>query len=258
MQWYYAKNNARLGPLDTSAMLQLIAAGQLQPSDQVWRDGLPAWTAAANCPELFRQSAPPPLSPPGFTPTPALAAPITGSAAQIFMMIAGALLLVTFFTPYFYCSITRPATTLYGTSTPSETMSSFMWGWHLWWGILAMIAGTLALIAAIFNLALKRSPVAFTTTKWIAAGLFSIATIVTLLGIILGIFGVGMEVTISNQFLGEVRVSFSQIRESVNAMGNFGQRSAPSLVAFPITSILAFLAAALGALFALIAKRTRS
>lgn len=43
--WYYARNgNDRQGPVPETDIRNLIAQGQLQPDDLLWREGLAAWT----------------------------------------------------------------------------------------------------------------------------------------------------------------------------------------------------------------------
>ena len=46
-QWYYAKGGQQLGPVNAEGLKQLAAAGQLQPSDLVWREGMAAWRKRA-------------------------------------------------------------------------------------------------------------------------------------------------------------------------------------------------------------------
>lgn len=76
--WYYWRNAQRLGPFTLVQLQQMLAAGQLTPTDQVWREGLPqpvplpsvlpvanvvpAGPAAAPMPA--RPSAPPAAPPP--------------------------------------------------------------------------------------------------------------------------------------------------------------------------------------------------
>src|SRR5262245_38062598 len=39
--WYYLRNNQKVGPFSVVQLQQLLAAGQLQPTDMVWRQGMP-------------------------------------------------------------------------------------------------------------------------------------------------------------------------------------------------------------------------
>jgi hypothetical protein len=82
-QWYYAKRGGdRQGPVEESAIAQLVANGQIQAGDLVWSEGMPEWTPveshfALHAPPgesqrtlTFRN--PPPASPTPFsTPPPA-------------------------------------------------------------------------------------------------------------------------------------------------------------------------------------------
>lgn len=43
MNWYYAENNERRGPLEESAFQELVAAGTIRPDTLVWREGMAAW-----------------------------------------------------------------------------------------------------------------------------------------------------------------------------------------------------------------------
>ena len=45
-QWYYVKNGQRQGPVSTDQIKQLLASGQLQPSDLAWKEGMSQWVAA--------------------------------------------------------------------------------------------------------------------------------------------------------------------------------------------------------------------
>ena len=73
--WYYAKNDQQHGPVDDAELKSLIAAGKLQRSDDVWRDGMTDWQPAGTLPELFpagpsseQAVAPPPF--PGINTSP--------------------------------------------------------------------------------------------------------------------------------------------------------------------------------------------
>lgn len=52
MEWYYAKNGRQLGPVDHAGLVRRIAAGEVAPTDLVWRDGMADWTPAGQIPEL--------------------------------------------------------------------------------------------------------------------------------------------------------------------------------------------------------------
>lgn len=56
MQWYYAKNNEQLGPIDNDEFQRLIDADQILPTDLVWNTTLPDWTPAASIAGLFPNS----------------------------------------------------------------------------------------------------------------------------------------------------------------------------------------------------------
>jgi hypothetical protein len=58
-QWYYTQNDQRFGPVSGGELKQLAMSGQLQPSDLVWKEGLPEWKAAKSFPALFTGETPP-------------------------------------------------------------------------------------------------------------------------------------------------------------------------------------------------------
>ena len=61
--WYYAASDQeRKGPVAESELRALLASGQLQPDDMVWRDGMAAWSPLRNVPELHSAPAVPDLS----------------------------------------------------------------------------------------------------------------------------------------------------------------------------------------------------
>jgi hypothetical protein len=79
--WYYtASGQKREGPVSLGDLQRLVAAGRLGRDDQVWRSGLPEWTAVASVPELFHEPAPPP--PPRPKPAPQPPAADTLAALQ--------------------------------------------------------------------------------------------------------------------------------------------------------------------------------
>lgn len=66
-QWYYTRNKQQVGPVSMEQVRQLALAGQLQPTDLVWKDGMAQWTPANQIAGLFGQPqagftvAPPPV-----------------------------------------------------------------------------------------------------------------------------------------------------------------------------------------------------
>ena len=79
MLWYYARNDQRLGPVEDSEIHRLAAAGQISPTDLVWRQDFPDWRRAGEIESLFppaplgapRVAMPPPPPPAAFAPPPA-------------------------------------------------------------------------------------------------------------------------------------------------------------------------------------------
>ncbi len=50
--WYYGVGQQRVGPVESSSLMALIAAAQIRPETLVWRSGMPGWLAAKQVPEL--------------------------------------------------------------------------------------------------------------------------------------------------------------------------------------------------------------
>lgn len=64
MQWYYAKQGQRFGPIEDGELHRLAEEGHIRPDDLVWNASMgDQWAAAASVPGLF--AVPPPVPPPG-------------------------------------------------------------------------------------------------------------------------------------------------------------------------------------------------
>jgi hypothetical protein len=59
LEWFLAKNGVRIGPLSIHHLKQLIAAGQVLPSDMVLMPGEQQWVTAGSLSNLFPPQAPP-------------------------------------------------------------------------------------------------------------------------------------------------------------------------------------------------------
>jgi hypothetical protein len=57
-EWYYAKNGQQLGPVSTAVLTEMAAQGQVQPTDLVWREGMPNWAPARTVRGIYPDSAP--------------------------------------------------------------------------------------------------------------------------------------------------------------------------------------------------------
>lgn len=51
-QWYYSRNKQRLGPVSLEQLRQLVASGELQPTDMIFRQGTQKWIPVGSIPEL--------------------------------------------------------------------------------------------------------------------------------------------------------------------------------------------------------------
>jgi hypothetical protein len=58
VEWYYARENQQAGPVSAAELKRLADAGQLQPDDLVWREGMPDWAPAHNVRGLFAEAVP--------------------------------------------------------------------------------------------------------------------------------------------------------------------------------------------------------
>ena len=72
-EWYFARGNQQQGPVALQAIQDMVRNGQLQPTDLVWREGMPNWVTASQVPELY--------APPTGAPAPP-AAPYPQGAQQ--------------------------------------------------------------------------------------------------------------------------------------------------------------------------------
>ena len=52
MEWYYAKHGKQEGPVPVGRLKELLDAGQVAPTDLVWREGMAEWLPAAQVGEL--------------------------------------------------------------------------------------------------------------------------------------------------------------------------------------------------------------
>lgn len=65
MQIHISRTGVSEGPFPTEQVRQMLASGELKPTDHVFHEGLTAWVTAAQSPALAAASGPPPLLPSG-------------------------------------------------------------------------------------------------------------------------------------------------------------------------------------------------
>jgi uncharacterized membrane protein YjgN (DUF898 family) len=53
VEWYYLSGGKQLGPVSAAQLKELAAGGRLQPTDMIWKEGLPQWIAANSVKGLF-------------------------------------------------------------------------------------------------------------------------------------------------------------------------------------------------------------
>jgi len=63
--WYYVRDKQKFGPVASSGLNRLAISGELQPTDLVWREGMPEWSPAMRVKGLFAETTltvgPPPV-----------------------------------------------------------------------------------------------------------------------------------------------------------------------------------------------------
>lgn len=57
--WFWMKDGQKHGPIDTPQLKQMAQAGQIKPTDLIWREGLPDWVPASKAKGLFGAEAAP-------------------------------------------------------------------------------------------------------------------------------------------------------------------------------------------------------
>ncbi len=60
-EWYYSCDREQHGPVTRATLGELAEAGELRPSDLVWKDGMAEWAAAFRVRGLFPEGSPPNL-----------------------------------------------------------------------------------------------------------------------------------------------------------------------------------------------------
>jgi hypothetical protein len=75
-EWFYTRNKEPQGPVDSRRLKQLATAGELLPTDFVWKEDMPEWVPASVLKSLFDPNSttdvvPPPPPPPSSPSVPA-------------------------------------------------------------------------------------------------------------------------------------------------------------------------------------------
>lgn len=97
MLWYYSKNSTQLGPVPFEELRSRLAAGEITPSDRVWREGMKDWAAISTVEELRPMLSTasvtggdtPYTAPTTYTPMPYPAAVAPTSGLAIASMVCG-------------------------------------------------------------------------------------------------------------------------------------------------------------------------
>jgi len=75
-QWFYTQNGQQSGPVSAEELNQMAKSGRLQPTDMVWRDGMPQWVMADSIGDLFPAPVTPAQTP--YQPYPSQVLPYYG------------------------------------------------------------------------------------------------------------------------------------------------------------------------------------
>lgn len=57
-EWHYGQGEEQHGPVPLEELKQLVASGQVQPTDMVWNADMPDWLPAQDVEELFPKQQP--------------------------------------------------------------------------------------------------------------------------------------------------------------------------------------------------------
>jgi hypothetical protein len=60
--WYYTRDGKAMDPVSEAELKKLAASGDLQPTDLVWKEGMPKWVRAGSAKELYGQERPEPAA----------------------------------------------------------------------------------------------------------------------------------------------------------------------------------------------------
>ena len=88
MQWYYAYQQQRQGPVSDVDFHRLVREGVIQPSTLVWRAGMPSWQPYETIAPTLTPPLPSlePVSAPNATPTSSLATPTSADETAVCMI----------------------------------------------------------------------------------------------------------------------------------------------------------------------------
>ncbi len=91
--FWYESNGEQKGPIPAAQLKQMATAGQLKPTDMIWREGQPDWVAAGTVKGLFPEGTPgvvPPPPPPTSQPERSTAQGMYGPAPDLRQATAAA------------------------------------------------------------------------------------------------------------------------------------------------------------------------
>jgi hypothetical protein len=71
-EWFYTKGDEEIGPVASKELKRMAGIGVLQPSDRIWKEGMPEWVPASTVTGLFPETPVPtaPQATPSLPPVP--------------------------------------------------------------------------------------------------------------------------------------------------------------------------------------------
>ena len=187
-EWHYAdENDQQQGPVRLDVLNQLLGSGVVSESTLVWKNGMTDWTPANQVKILFPSASALDVSTPieltnNNDPSKTTSQEV---GRRIFPLVFSSIGFLLFFTPQFLVVL----------KLPFESKKIVMaFGWDTWWGKLGFIILTFISAMAVLDFAvgskINNIRRIFKSFYVPAHGIVALATIV---GILLGIFAIGLK-----------------------------------------------------------------
>ena len=127
-----------------------------------------------------------------------LAQPLTGMLKRagtwprLMLLACGGLMCLCFFTPQFYASLSVKDAQVPAEMRTMYDQSWWLFGWSTWWGILSFLLAFFTTIGVAGDLLLGHIKALRTALRRLYPAVWGLLTLTTGLGILLGLFGVGL------------------------------------------------------------------
>lgn len=187
-EWHYSKSGNSFGPVSGQQLKQFAASGELQPTDLVWKEGMPEWRPVGEVRGLMPSATPPVSKGP---PQPRRARKQPTNLWKILVIVGGGLLFIELFVPWWGISVDpdnagiadaqrlvkvfRNNESWYrqydgaGGDFDQEQRSAWLWGWSTGLGITGFVFRFFILTAAILPMCLS------VVRPWAWPGMFAAA-----------------------------------------------------------------------------------